>query len=104
MSTIEQTTARTTGGRTRAALGLAALGASAALMAATVGTAHAYIHPGTPATVSTSLDQAEDRVESRQGGQHYLYRCALRRVATTFVRCDDLTGNGQQAPSWIEER
>ncbi|MFC9919062.1 hypothetical protein [Agromyces binzhouensis] len=30
--------------------------------------------------------------------------CALRRIGTQFVRCDDLTGAGVPAPSWIPEQ
>lgn len=31
-------------------------------------------------------------------------RCALARVGTQFVRCDNLTGNGVAAPAWVPER
>ncbi|WP_438855531.1 hypothetical protein [Agromyces sp. M3QZ16-3] len=31
-------------------------------------------------------------------------RCPLRRVGTQFVRCDDLTGAGVPAPSWIPQQ
>ena len=27
--------------------------------------------------------------------------CALARVGTQFVKCDNLTGNGVPAPTWI---
>ena len=30
-------------------------------------------------------------------------RCALERVGTQFVKCDDLTGAGVAAPSYIPE-
>ncbi|HYN68562.1 MAG TPA: hypothetical protein VES93_16895 [Ornithinibacter sp.] len=30
--------------------------------------------------------------------------CALRRVDTQYVRCDDNSGNGVPAPAWIPER
>ena len=30
--------------------------------------------------------------------------CVLQRVATQYVRCDVLTGNGVPAPAWIPER
>ena len=30
--------------------------------------------------------------------------CPLERVGTQFVRCDDLTGNGISAPSFIPSR
>ena len=29
--------------------------------------------------------------------------CQLKRVGTQFVRCDNLTGNGAPAPSWLPE-
>jgi hypothetical protein len=29
--------------------------------------------------------------------------CPLRRIGTQFVRCDNLTGAGVRAPSWISE-
>lgn len=29
--------------------------------------------------------------------------CALTRIGTQFVRCDDLTGAGVPAPSWVPE-
>jgi hypothetical protein len=29
--------------------------------------------------------------------------CPLRRIGTQFVRCDNLTGAGVQAPNWIPE-
>jgi hypothetical protein len=32
------------------------------------------------------------------------YLCALQRVDTQFVRCDNLTGNGVPAPAWVDER
>ncbi|WP_404382555.1 hypothetical protein LL946_16410 [Knoellia locipacati] len=30
-------------------------------------------------------------------------RCTLHRVVTQYARCDDLTGNGVSAPSWVPE-
>ena len=33
-----------------------------------------------------------------------LYQCPLERVGTQLVRCDDLTGNGATAPTYILER
>lgn len=30
--------------------------------------------------------------------------CALERVGTQFVACDNLTGNGVPAPAWVPER
>lgn len=32
------------------------------------------------------------------------YRCAIQRVDTQFVGCDNLTGNGVPAPAWVDER
>ena len=29
--------------------------------------------------------------------------CPLRRIGTQLVRCDNLTGSGVRAPSWIPE-
>jgi hypothetical protein len=29
--------------------------------------------------------------------------CPLRRIGTQYVRCDNLTGAGVRAPSWIPE-
>ena len=29
--------------------------------------------------------------------------CSLARVGTQYVHCDNLTGNGDSAPSWIPE-
>ena len=30
--------------------------------------------------------------------------CALQRVGSQFVACDNLTGNGVPAPAWVDER
>jgi hypothetical protein len=30
--------------------------------------------------------------------------CALARLGTQYVRCDNLTGNGVAAPAWVPER
>ena len=32
------------------------------------------------------------------------YFCAIQRVGTQFVGCDNLTGNGVPAPAWVDER
>ncbi|KGN42227.1 hypothetical protein [Knoellia aerolata] len=29
--------------------------------------------------------------------------CLLQRAGTQYVRCDDLTGNGVPAPTWVPE-
>ncbi|NYG08102.1 hypothetical protein BJ986_002589 [Phycicoccus badiiscoriae] len=31
------------------------------------------------------------------------YFCAIQRVDTQFVGCDNLTGNGVPAPAWVGE-
>lgn len=36
--------------------------------------------------------------------RHHHSGCALERVGSHLVRCDDLTGGGAQAPWWIPER
>ncbi|GAA2015670.1 hypothetical protein [Microbacterium ulmi] len=30
--------------------------------------------------------------------------CSMERIGTQYVRCDDLTGAGVPAPSWIHEQ
>ena len=30
-----------------------------------------------------------------------VHHCLLQRVGTQYVRCDDLTGNGVPAPTWV---
>ena len=32
------------------------------------------------------------------------YFCALQRVGTQYVACDNLTGDGVPAPGWVDER
>ncbi len=32
------------------------------------------------------------------------YFCAIQRVDTQLVGCDNLTGNGVPAPAWVDER
>jgi hypothetical protein len=32
------------------------------------------------------------------------YFCAIQRVDTQLVGCDNLTGNGVPAPGWVDER
>lgn len=47
--------------------------------------------PGTPTPTAP--------VTSLQDSRH----CPLTRIGTQFVRCDDLTGAGVAAPSWVPE-
>jgi hypothetical protein len=35
---------------------------------------------------------------------HGFGECSLQRIDDQFVRCDDLTGAGVRAPSWIPEQ
>ncbi|TYL50832.1 hypothetical protein [Agromyces mariniharenae] len=35
---------------------------------------------------------------------HGFGQCPLQRIDDQFVRCDDLTGAGVRAPSWIPEQ
>jgi len=63
-----------------AAVGLTALPASARQ------------DPGSASTPTTSSSTTDEG------------RCALRRIGTQFVRCDNLTGNGVAAPAWVLER
>jgi hypothetical protein len=46
-------------------------------------------HPGSPTQTQPSLGN---------------YNCLLMRVGDQFVRCDNFTGAGVPAPSWIPER
>lgn len=61
----------------------------AVIAVSVAGPADARQDPGTP-NLSTSAIQPT---------RH----CPLTRVATQFVRCDDLTGAGVPAPSWVPE-
>lgn len=51
--------------------------------------------PGDPSTPNTTSSTTTPVNEGR---------CALRRVGTQYVRCDNLTGNGVAAPAWVLER
>ena len=75
------------------------------LALAPTGTAHARIDPGPAAWHHpSSAPQGPLREGSAATDAKDPHTCPLRRVATTFVRCDDLTGNDVPAPSWILER
>ena len=50
-----------------------------------------------PAGASLDPGPAVERVSTSDS-------CPLERVGTQFVRCDDLTGNGVPAPSFIPLR
>jgi hypothetical protein len=61
------------------------------LAGAGVASASAVQDPGTPTSTTPAV--------SLQDSRH----CALTRIGTQFVRCDDLTGAGVAAPSWVPE-
>ena len=48
-----------------------------------------------PVATASPPDPPQDTFSSR--------RCPLQRIDTQLVRCDNLTGGGVQAPSWIPE-
>lgn len=58
-----------------------------AVLTTTAGPATATLDPGPPVE------------RERTSGS-----CPLERVGTQFVRCDDLTGNGLPAPSFLPSR
>lgn len=66
---------------------VAVAGATLALAAAGSATARPEPAPTPPSVQSERLGE-----------------CPLARVGTQFVRCDDLTGAGVPAPSWIPEQ
>lgn len=51
------------------------------------------------APATAALDPGPPVERERTSGS-----CSLERVGTQFVRCDDLTGNGTPAPSFIPSR
>jgi hypothetical protein len=40
---------------------------------------------------------------STAGSSPNNHTCLLQRVGTQFVRCDNLAGNGVEAPLWVPE-
>ena len=68
---------------------LTATTATLVLTGLTTGAAAALPDPGPPpASLSFSKHQ----------------QCLLERVGQQYTRCDNLTGNGVPAPTWIPER
>lgn len=67
---------------------LAAAAATLTLMGLGAGPAAARPDTGPPTTTAVQGDQ----------------QCRLERVDQQFTRCDNLTGNGVPAPTWIPER
>ncbi len=68
--------------------GLTATGGLLLATLVTAAPATARDDPGPPAGAATQT----------------LLTCELERVGTQLVRCDDLTGNGATAPTYIPER
>jgi len=81
---------------------IAVAAAALALAVPGAGPAHAGVDPGDPASVTG--DGAHTVGAAPRTGDVAPSSCPLRRVMTTYVRCDDLTGNGVPAPAWILER
>lgn len=52
-----------------------------------------------PASARPEAAPAAPSVQSHGFGE-----CSLQRIDEQFVRCDDLTGAGVRAPSWIPEQ
>lgn len=67
---------------------VAALVGAAALLASLTTTAPAFARPE-PQPTAPAID--------RSG-------CALERIGTQFVKCDNLTGAGAPAPAWVREQ
>lgn len=53
---------------------------------------------------ATPASAGPDPAPTPAGVQQTDARCLLERVGTQFVRCDDLTGAGVPAPSFIPEQ
>jgi hypothetical protein len=80
---------------------IAVAAAALALAVPGAGPAHAVVDPGDPAPVTLGAHTVEAVPRT---GVVVPSSCPLSRVMTTYVRCDDLTGNGVSAPAWILER
>ena len=77
---------------TLTASALASAAAAALLAALAVTPASARPDPATtPESAQVAVRAFDDR-------------CTLERIGTQFIRCDDLTGAGVPAPSFIPER
>ena len=72
---------------------LAAAAAALLTLGLSAGPSSAYPDPGPPIVRATAAPTADDRD-----------RCPLARVDDQYVACDNLTGNGVQAPGWVPER
>ena len=72
---------------------LAATAAVLVTLGLCAGPSFASPEAGPPIAPATSTATADDRD-----------RCSLARVGDEYVGCDNLTGNGVQAPAWVPER
>ncbi|GAA2024009.1 hypothetical protein GCM10009819_03580 [Agromyces tropicus] len=80
---------------TTTAITTSALVASAAALLTAIAAAPAVARPEPgpePAPAVVAVERADAPV------------CLLERIDAQFVRCDDLTGAGVPAPSWIPEQ
>lgn len=48
--------------------------------------------------------KAPEPITSPLSVEQDAWNCPLMRVGTQLVRCDNLTGAGASAPSWVPER
>jgi hypothetical protein len=48
--------------------------------------------------------QARPYVDPRPRQTSYAAACPLERIGRQFVHCDNLTGHGVDAPSWVPEQ
>jgi hypothetical protein len=53
--------------------------------------------------VSTPAFASQDAGTVGGAKAHSSTNCPLTRMGTQFVHCDNLTGNGVLAPSWVHE-
>jgi hypothetical protein len=58
---------------------------------------------GVPLLLSGWLPVATASPPDAPQGTALVDECPLRRIGTHLVRCDNLTGAGVRAPSWIPE-
>lgn len=64
----------------------------------------AAILVGAAAPASAGQDPGPARPSAWTASEYSSGHCPLTRVGTQFVRCDNLTGAGVPAPSWVPER
>jgi len=72
---------------------LAATAAVLLTLGLSAGPSFASQDAGPPVVAAAATATADDRE-----------RCPIARVDDQYVACDNLTGNGVQAPAWVPER